>query len=390
MMHLPWTYILRGLSARPLLSLLSATVMSLAVLMLSAGQMVFRGVQQTFESSGSEPERVIVLGRAAISEVQSTIRPEQAAIVEAAIADVLGGNAAEVSKESVIVLSMRQRIAANRLNVAIRGLPTQHLPAFRAVSLSAGRMPKPGLQEVLVGASLAGRIEGGQVGQSIQIGASTWAVVGTIARRGDMTDSEIWCDVDLLNSDALHGPLFSSLRTLLPGAAPLAKLKETLERDPRLSVTVWQESAYHRRLSRSLIGFVRVFGIGAAGLFAIIAGLGVCALVWASLPWRRRDHGLMMALGFTRSDVVGSVLVEQLILGVVGAIGGTLLAALLSWFPFVGYSSETFSEAAFDLRLTPVMALVSGTFVVVVAALAGVLASMRVSQAMPVLALRAK
>ncbi len=388
MIRVPSSLIIRGITSRPILSVLTIVILALAVLILAAGQMAYRAVQSTFEVAGVDPDRVVVLGRSSTSEVQSTIRPEHAAVIEAAISQALKGAAAPVSKESVIVLSMVQTGTPKRLSVAVRGLPLDPVPSFRAAQLAAGRQPQPGLEEVVLGASLAGRIEGGRIGGKVRIGASQWTVVGILQRRGDMADSEIWCDVDVLNGEPLHGPLFSSVRAVVPQGPAYDRLKTTLEGDPRLSVTVWRESDYARRLSRSLISFVRVFGVGASAMFAITAGLGVCALVWAALPWRRRDHGLLMVLGFRRTDIVASVLAEQALLGMLGVAAGILLALLVQHVPFIGYSSETFSEAAFELRLTVPIAVSSSAFVAVVALLASALASLRLSDAMPAVALR--
>lgn len=389
MIRVPWKLIARSVTGRPILSGLTVVTFALAVLILTAGQMVYRGVHATFEQAGVDPDRIVVLGRSSTSEVQSTIRPEQAGVIEAAIVQVLKGASAPVSKESVIVLSMARSDSSKRLAVAVRGLPVDPLPTFRGVQLASGRLPQPGLEEVLVGASLVDRIEGGRVGGKVRIGPSLWTVVGTIQRRGDTVDSEIWCDVDVLNSDALHGPLFSSVRAVVPAGTAFTALKTSLEGDSRLSVTVWREADYHRRLSRSLSTFVRVFGIGAASMFAVTAGLGLCALVWASAPWRRRDHGLMMALGFRRSDIIGSVLFEQLLLGLLGVAVGMALALLLQLVPFIGYSGETFSEAAFSLRVAPAMAGISAAFVVAVALLASALASLRLADSAPAVAMRA-
>lgn len=388
MIRVPASLVLRGVTSRPILSVLTIMILALAVLVLAAGQMVHRAVQSTFEVAGVDPDRVVVLGRSSTSEVQSTIRPDQAGVIEAAIAQALKSGAAPVSKESVIVLSMLQAGSPKRLHVAVRGLPLDPVPSFRAAQLAAGRMPQPGLEEVLIGSSLSGRIEGGRIGGKVRIGPSQWTVVGILQRRGDMVDSEIWCDIDALNSDALHGPLFSSVRTVVPPGPAYDQLKASLEGDPRLSVTVWRESDYAKRLSRSLTSFVRVFGMGAAAMFAVIAGLGVCALVWAALPWRRRDHGLLMVLGFRRIDIVAAVLAEQMMLGLLGVTAGIVLALLVQHVPFIGYSSETFSEAAFAMRLTTPIALTSAAFVAVVALLASALASMRLSDAMPAVALR--
>lgn len=79
-------------------------------------------------------------------------------------------------------------------------------------------------------------------------------------------------------------------------------------------------------------------GSSLTGLIGIIAGatafLTLAATTFASLTERRREMGLYLALGYTRSFVSGQIVVEGTIVGalggVVGFLVGTLVAAAVS------------------------------------------------------------
>jgi putative ABC transport system permease protein len=79
-------------------------------------------------------------------------------------------------------------------------------------------------------------------------------------------------------------------------------------------------------------------------VLGIIAAFGVLNTALMSVFERTREVGTMRAIGSRRSRVVALFLLEGLFLGVVGAIGGALLGALLvQWFALHGIPA--FSEA---------------------------------------------
>lgn len=69
--------------------------------------------------------------------------------------------------------------------------------------------------------------------------------------------------------------------------------------------------------------------VGLAGLVVAMAGLLRAAA--AGLWERRRDIGLMRAVGWRRRDVVMQVAAETLALAAFGELGGVALAALVTW-----------------------------------------------------------
>lgn len=78
----------------------------------------------------------------------------------------------------------------------------------------------------------------------------------------------------------------------------------------------------------------RLFGIAylQVGVVGIVAGLGVVTALLISILQRRRELGLLRAVGATRSQVLLSVLGEAVMMGLIGTVLGVLFGLPLEWF----------------------------------------------------------
>ena len=63
----------------------------------------------------------------------------------------------------------------------------------------------------------------------------------------------------------------------------------------------------------------------------VVAAVGVLVAIYNSMNDRRRDIAVMRALGARRGTVTGVVLLESLLIAVIGAVSGWLLAHAAIW-----------------------------------------------------------
>src|SRR5205823_10683529 len=160
-----------------------------------------------------------------------------------------------------------------------------------------------------------------------------WQVVGVFESAGSGFESEVWADADQI-ADASHRTGYSTMTMKLKGQSEFASLRSTVDADPRWNLEAKREDRFYEEASGQLAGFIRVLGTVIAVFFSFGATLGAMITMYAQVASRVREVGTLRALGFRRRAVLGSFLVESLILSLLGAVGGCAIALLLATASF--------------------------------------------------------
>jgi putative ABC transport system permease protein len=111
-------------------------------------------------------------------------------------------------------------------------------------------------------------------------------------------------------------------------------------------------------------------------VIGIVAALGVVAALVISVIQRRRELGLLRAVGATQGQVLRTVLFEALLMGLIGSALGVLFGLLLEWYAVKVILLE---ESGFRFPVTPPWreAGVIALLAVTTATLAGLLPALR-------------
>lgn len=90
-------------------------------------------------------------------------------------------------------------------------------------------------------------------------------------------------------------------------------------------------------LFEGIVGHVRMMLLVLAVLVVVVAGVGVMVSIYNSMNDRRREIGIMRALGAARSTVMCIVLIESVLLALLGGVAGIILGhgAIGLFAPFV-------------------------------------------------------
>ncbi len=113
------------------------------------------------------------------------------------------------------------------------------------------------------------------------------------------------------------------------------------------------------------------------GMSIFIAVLGIVITLMLAVYERRRELGLIRAVGMTRKQVRGSVLWESVITAIIGAVMGILLGVSLGWIVVKALSDQGLE--VFDLPVTSIA--IFAVVAVVLAALAAFLPARRAAKA---------
>jgi putative ABC transport system permease protein len=375
----PFSYSFRNLWTRRLTTVLTALGMALVVFVFAAILMLAEGLRKTLVETGSY-DNVIVIRKGSNSEVQSGVSRYQASIIETEPEVAIGEEGQPIlAKELVVLITLPKRATNAPSNVVIRGTGASSLALRPQVKIVAGRMPKPGLSEIIAGRSIAERFKGGGIGESLRFGMREWRVVGIFDAGNTGFSSEIWGDADQL-MQAFRRPAYSSVIFKLRDPAEFETVKKRIENDPRLTLEAKREKQYYVEQSRMMAKFLRILGMSLTIIFSLGAIIGAMITMYSAVATRTGEIGTMRALGFKRISILGAFIIESLLLGLIGGCLGLFLASFLQLLTISTMNFQTFSELAFSFTLSIDIVWKGLGFSLVMGFIGGVLPAVRASR----------
>jgi putative ABC transport system permease protein len=385
---IPFSYSLRNLRTRRLTTFLTAAGMALVVFVFTSVLMLAEGLRNTLIETGSY-DNVVVIRKGSSAEVQSGVERLQASIIETQPEVALGEKGERLlAKELVVLIVLPKRGSDKPSNVVIRGIGSNSFQLRPQVRLLEGRLPRPGSSEIIAGASIAKRFQGGGLGENLRFAMREWNVVGVFDAGNTGFSSEIWGDVDQL-MQAFRRPVYSSVIFRLRNSSDFDRFKTRIEKDPRLTLEAKRETRYYEDQSEAMARFLRILGITLTSIFSVGAIIGAMITMYAAVANRIGEIGTLRALGFQRRNILAAFLVESLLLGFLGGIAGLFIASFLQVFTVSTLNFQTFSELAFTFTLTFEIIYKALTFSLVMGFVGGVLPAIRASRMNIVDALRA-
>ena len=387
-MRIPVAYSFKNLWTRRLTTVFTASGMALVVFVFASILMLAEGLRKTLVETGS-PDNVLVIRNAAGSEVQSSIDRLAAAIVETQPEIATGVDGRDlVAKELVVLINLQKRGSTKPGQVVIRGVTETSLILRPQVQLIAGRLPRPGSNELLAGSSIAKRFQGGGMGERLRFNNREWTIAGVFDAGNTGFNSEIWGDVDQL-MQAFRRPAYSSVIFRLRDPSGFNRCKDRIESDPRLALEAKRETEYYADQSAAMAKFLRILGISLTVIFSLGAIIGAMITMYSAVANRTAEIGTLRALGFQRRNILSAFIMEAMLLGFIGGCAGLFLASFLQLFTVSTLNFQTFSELAFSFALTLDIAAYSLLFSLIMGFVGGVLPAVRAARMHIVDSLRA-
>ena len=328
------------------------------------------GFRYTLASTGRN-DRVIMLRAGSDAELSSGVGRDQAVLLAAlpGVARDASGRP-QASAELVVMVDLPRKGETDPNNVPFRGVQRAAFTIRDEARLIEGRRFEPGIREVIVGRKAAAQFAGLTVGSHIAFRDSDWTVVGIFTSGGDVHESEIWADAEVAMS-AFRRTGYQSVTARLADGSDrgLAAFRDSVGRDPRFAIAVLREPEYYAKQATVLSTLINVLGYTVGTFMAIGATFGALNCMYSAIASRQVEIATLRAIGFGGAPVVVSVMMEALLLSLLGgAIGGTLAYVYCDGASLSTLNFNTFSQVAFDFRVTPgllarglVWALVIGT-----------------------------
>lgn len=206
-------------------------------------------------------------------------------------------------------------------------------------------------------------------------------IVGVFQTGDPQADRELFADIgtvrtllglppDRLNAIAVHA---DSVRN----AVALAESIRAAFRDsmPQIDVLLAQDAV--KQLDNTL-GTVQLFLLAISVIAAVGGGMSIAVSMIMSVMERRAEFGVLKAVGWSNANIIGSVLIESVVIGCIGAICGLVLGTIA-----LALLTRYVAREQVILLAPPVVAEIFA-FGVVVGAVAGIYPALRAAAVRPI------
>jgi putative ABC transport system permease protein len=385
-MPLPLKYNFRNITVRKSSTFATAFTIGLTVGVFLMVMALARGIDLTLSTSG-EPLNLIVLREGSTAELNSSVSRENLNDLIYLDGVVREGDQPLVAPETLTLIYKARKGMSQGSNVTIRGVGPMSNKLRSGFKIVTGRMFTPGLAEAVVSKRIAERFQGLEVGDKFRIQTTDYTVVGLFEAGGKAFESETWVDVNSLASTTKR-ETFSSVLLRAKDPAALESLAKRITDDQRLHLKAVPERTFYEDQQGVASGALKGLAVFIGFIMAVGAGFAGMNTMYAAVARRTKEIGTLRVLGFRRRSILIAFVLESVAIAIIGVAIGILLALPLNFVSTGTANFTTFSEIAFNFRVTPDLMLWALVFGMSIGLLGSLLPSIRASRFKIVDALR--
>lgn len=388
---IPLRYNVRSLLVRRTTSLATLVGIALVVFVLASALMLTAGIEKALSSSGTVGH-AIILRKGSDAEMASSIETSTVGMILAAPGVKRDSSGKPIGSGEIVTVILGDKVGepGSVSNVLVRGVADNVMALRPDARIIDGRPAKPGSDEVIIGRAIRGRFVGMDLGGHFDLKKNRpLTVVGVFEAGGSSFESEVWADVETVRSSFGREGTVTSVTVALESPTKHDTFETAVEQDKRLGLEVLRETTYYEKQSESTALFMSIIGWFISVFFVIAAMIGAFITMNTAVAHRKREVGTLRAIGFSRSAILSSFLLECIVLAVAGAALGLVAASLMSFVHFPVINQASWSELVFTFQMTPgivIAALVVGGLT---GLLGGIIPAFRASRLRPIDALRA-
>ncbi len=392
-MALPLSYNWRNLFVRKTTTLLTCLVIA-TVVGVFTWLVGFAGALNRSLSYANDAHKLIVLKQGATSETNSAILPEDynklSQVQDVAVNPKTGEPLRSPEMIVQVSLPRRRDNGTTFANVAVRGVTDAAFGVHRNVKL-LGKGFSSGSMEVIVGEQAAKQFGGVQIGDTINLGYSGnrgYKVVGYFSANGGPMETEIWGPLTTL-MNSYNRNMYSSVNVLLNDKADPDKVAKFVQ-GPSVDLNAQTEPAYWYDQSKNIRIYLGIVG-GLVSIMCVAAIFAIANTMYATVAGRTREFAMLRTIGFSKNQILLSVVIEAVFLALLGGAMGCI--ACEAWLVLAGntkdmFGATTFTTMAFEIKLTPYMVVGALLLVAGVAVLGALPPAVRASRVHVIDALR--
>ena len=387
-MALPLKYNIRNLVVRKSSTLATAFTIGLTVGVYLLVMALAHGIDATLASSG-EPLNLIVLRQGSTAELNSFVTHENLRNISYLDGVAREGDKPLVAPELITLIYKARKGMSQGSNITIRGIGPMSTKLRSGFAFTSGRTFTPGLAEAIVSRRIGERFQGMEIGDKFRVQATDFQIVGQFDAGGKAFESEIWVDFNALANATKRDQGESSVLLRATSPAAMDSLAKRISDDQRLQLSAMPEIKFYEDQQGMASGLLKGLAVFIAFIMAIGAAFAGMNTMYAAVARRTKEIGTLRVLGFSRRSILIAFVLEAVAISIVGAAIGILFTLPLNFVSTGTANFVTFSEIAFNFRVTPPLMLAGLIFGSVIGFIGSLLPSIRAARFKIVDALRA-
>ncbi|NCT68741.1 MAG: ABC transporter permease [Rhodanobacteraceae bacterium] len=262
------------------------------------------------------------------------------------------GGSALIAPQFVVNIKLRRRDGATA-DVMLRGVsPAVWQVLGEHVRLVRGAAFGAGLQELIAGAGVARDFVALDTGAQTLVRKRPWRVSGEFTADGGLWESELWTDIGILQATWNAPGRISAWWVKLTSPAAFDSFEAALSGNSSLKgMYALPQRDYYRMQVGFIYRYTQIAAWGISLLLGLAALLAIANALHMALSARQRETALLRALGFRRTCLALSMLIEVVAISLVCAC----IVILVGWCVLDGRaiaSATFFQSIGFPLRVS--------------------------------------
>ena len=347
---IPLKYNVRSLTVRWVTTLLTVLAIAIVVFASILTFGMIEGIENALTSSG-DPEDLIVMRKGADSELSSNVAATMARDLVNLEGVSRNSEGEPLASREFITIMTSERRSSGTANVIVRGLDKIGRELRPDFTIVEGRDLESGVNELISSTRMASRFKNYGLGETAEINDTKFKVVGLFTAGGSAAESEVWADLrDLTGAQRIEGAV-SVVNMRISDEDKRVKIVDQIENSDQFKLEAKTEATYFDAQKSSATP-LRIIAYIIAGFLTVGAMFAAANTMYSAIASRAREIGTLRALGFSRSSVMTSFVLESILICMLGGILGCLATIPLNGITG-GTSGSTFSEITFSFSFGP-------------------------------------
>src|SRR4051795_7613343 len=378
---------LKGLAGRKLRAFLTALAIILGVSMISGTYVLTDTINNAFTSIFTQTYKnadAVISAKTAFTNdngngVQTPGFSQNLLAKVQALSDVNAAEGSVTDDQTKLVGPDNKVISTHGAGSLALSVDPDGDQRFNPLELTAGHWPR-GPNEIAVSTNVASNKHyevGDTIGAQKNGPVQKFRIAGIVALSGVSIGSATLAGFDLPTLQKLLARagqldiLRGRSKTAVPPPQLISEIKPILPADTQVRNTAAQVKEDKKSLN-GFASFIKYFLPAFAGIALFVGSFVIANTLSITIAQRTREFATLRTLGATRRQILRSVIVEALVVGILGSVAGLFLGLVLAKglnavFKVVGFDLPT-AGTVFETR-TVVVCLVVGTVITLVASL---------------------